>query len=206
MVLFHLALQVKPDIPIFSVLTIHKPRESFDFVVNTTKKYNISPKIYMVADKVPPVFQRNNIEVKLLPIEEYKKNADKIKNETGKEIYYEDPNLCCELLKVAPIRYAYNDMNLKAWLSGLRNTEGHTRTFVKEKEVRSGKEVKINPILTWDENEVWKYLEGNDIPIHPWYKKEFSDGRKIRSLGCEPCTVPVHDHESERDGEMERNP
>ena len=43
-------------------------------------------------------------------------------------------------------------------------------------------------------------MEDNDIPAHPWYEKTFSDGKKIRSLGCAPCTVPVHDYESERDG------
>ena len=43
-------------------------------------------------------------------------------------------------------------------------------------------------------------MKDNDIPIHPWYQKKFSDGRKIRSLGCAPCTVPIFDYEAERDG------
>ena len=47
---------------------------------------------------------------------------------------------------------------------------------------------------------MWRYLGDNEVPIHPWYRKEFDDGRKIRSLGCAPCTVPVFDYESERDG------
>jgi len=200
MALLHLALQVKPDIPIFSILTIHKPKESFDFVVDVCKKYNIKPKIYMVTDSVPKVFLENNVDITLLPIDTYLDEANRIKKETGNEIYFEDPHLCCDLLKVAPIQRAYMDMNLKAWFSGLRNTEGHTRRFNHEIEVRSEKEIKINPILTWSEDEVWKYIEDNEIPSHPWYKKVFPDGKKIRSLGCEPCTVPVYDSESERDG------
>ena len=79
-------------------------------------------------------------------------------------------------------------------------TEGHTRKFLNEKETRSKAEAKINPILKWDESEIWKYLEDNNIPIHPWYLKRFSNGKRIRSLGCEPCTVPIYEHESERDG------
>ena len=200
MVVLDLALQVKKDIPIFSVLTIYKPEETFAFVADACKRYNISPKIYMVADSVPGALADNGIDVKLLPVEEFKKNAERIKSETGRDIYYEDPNLCCQLLKVVPIRYAYKDMGLRAWLSGLRNTEGHTRSFLNEIEKRSDKETKINPILTWVENEVWRYLEEYNVPIHPWYKKEFADGRQIRSLGCDPCTVPVFDYESERDG------
>ena len=154
----------------------------------------------MVADKAPTIFKENNIHITLLPPDEYYYEAEKIKKETGREIYFENPHLCCELLKVVPIQYAYNDMNLKAWFSGLRNTEGHTRRFIHEIEFRNEKEIKFNPILTWSEEEVWKYTKDHDIPIHPWYKKEFPDGKRIRSLGCEPCTVPVYTHESERAG------
>ena len=200
MALLNLALQVNPNIRVFSILTIHKPKETFDFVAQVVKKYEMNLKIYMINDSVPPVLEQNDIEVTLLPLDEYRKNAERIKRATGREIYYEDPTLCCEMLKVVPSRYAFSDMNLKAWIAGLRNTEGHTRAFLNEKEIRSDKEIKFNPILTWCENEVWNYLEDNDIPVHPWYKKEFPNGRRIRSLGCAPCTIPIYDYEAERDG------
>ena len=32
------------------------------------------------------------------------------------------------------------------------------------------------------------------------YKKKFPNGKRIRSLGCAPCTVPIYDYESERNG------
>ena len=88
MTVLHLALQVYHDIPVFSVLTMHKPKETFDFVVDVARKYDIKPKIYMVAEKVPPPFRENGIETTLLPTDEYYKNAERIKSETGKEIYY----------------------------------------------------------------------------------------------------------------------
>ena len=44
------------------------------------------------------------------------------------------------------------------------------------------------------------YLRDNGIELHPWYNKEFPDGRRIRSLGCAPCTVPIYDHQQERNG------
>jgi phosphoadenosine phosphosulfate reductase len=200
MVLLHLALQVNPDIPIFSILTIHKPKDSFDFVVDVCKKYNIKPNIYMVANEIPTALKNNGIKVKLLSPSEYNEKAEISIKSSGKEIYYEDPNLCCQLLKVVPIQHAYFDLNLKAWFSGLRNTEGATRNSIKEIEYRSDQEVKINPIISWSEKDIWEYIEENEIPTHPWYKKEFSNGKRIRSLGCEPCTVPIFDHESERDG------
>jgi cysteate synthase len=200
MVLLHLARSINPDVLIFSVLTIHKPKETFEFLVKVVKQYHIKPKIFMVAESVPEILKKNNIDVTLLPIDEYRAQAEKIKRETENEIYYEDPDLCCKLLKVVPVRYAYTTLGLRAWFSGLRNTEGYTRKFVPEVEKINEQETKINPILTWTEEEIWRYIKTNKLPAHPWYKKKYNDGRRIRSLGCSPCTVPIFDHESERDG------
>jgi cysteate synthase len=200
MVLLHLARSIDPDIPIFSVLTIHKPKETFDFVVKVVHQYNLKPKIFMVGDTVPEVLKKNNVDVTLLPVEQYCLEEEKIKKETGHEIYYEDPDLCCKLLKVVPVRYAYTTLGLQAWFSGLRSTEGFTRRYVAEVEKISENETKINPLLAWTEEEIWKYIKINKLLAHPWYRKKYPDGRKIRSLGCSPCTVPIFDHESERDG------
>jgi phosphoadenylyl-sulfate reductase (thioredoxin) len=200
MVLLHLARDINPDVPIFSVLTVHKPKETLDFVVKVVHQYNLKPRIFMVGDTKPEIFTQNNIDVTLLPREEYCAQAEKIKKETGHEIYYEDPDLCCKLLKVVPVRYAYKTLGLQAWFSGLRSTEGYTRRYVPEIEKISNHETKINPILSWTEEEIWKYTKTNKLLSHPWYKKKYNDGRRIRSLGCSPCTVPIFDHESERDG------
>jgi len=200
MVLLNLARSINPDIPIFSVLTIYKPKETFDFIVKVVQQYNLKPKIFMVGDTTPDVFTKNNIDVTLLPIEQYRIQAEKIKKETGHEIYYADPDICCKFLKVVPVRYAYTTLGLQAWFSGLRNTEGYTRKYVAEIEKISDHETKINPLLPWTEEEIWKYIKNNKLPVHPWYKKKYNDGQRIRSLGCEPCTVPIFDHESERDG------
>jgi cysteate synthase len=200
MVLLHLARSIDADVPIFSVLTIHKPKETFDFVVKVIHQYNLKPKIFMVGDTVPEVLKKNNIDVTLLPMQQYCLQAEKIKKETGHEIYYEDPDLCCKLLKVVPVRYAYSTLGLQAWFSGLRNTEGFTRRYVAEVEKISENETKINPLLAWTEEEIWKYIKINKLLAHPWYRKKYPDGRRIRSLGCRPCTVPIFEHESERDG------
>ena len=200
MVLLHLARSINPDVPIFSVMTMHKPTETFEFIGRVVEQYHITPKIFMVGEIVPEVLRKNTIDVTLLSPEDYKKQAEKIKEETGHEIYEADPDLCCRLLKVVPVRYAFLRLGLLAWFSGLRNSEGYTRRYVSEIEKISDQETKINPLLSWTEEEIWRYLKHNNIPVHPWYKKKYADGRRIRSLGCKPCTVPIFDHESERDG------
>jgi phosphoadenosine phosphosulfate reductase len=60
--------------------------------------------------------------------------------------------------------------------------------------------MKINPILTFTEEEVLQYLRDNNIPLHPWYEMEFEDGRRYRSLGCATCTKPIYPEQLEREG------
>lgn len=46
--------------------------------------------------------------------------------------------------------------------------------------------IRIHPLLPWTEAEVWEYYLYHNIPINPLYYAR--DGRRMRSLGCEPCT------------------
>jgi len=97
-------------------------------------------------------------------------------------LYAADPDRCCELLKVQPTRRAIQEMKVGCWVTGLRCTEGRTRTdFTEVQELDKGL-IKLNPILIWYEREVWQYLALYGVPVNPLYKEGY------RSLGCEPCT------------------
>lgn len=98
------------------------------------------------------------------------------------ELYLSNPDLCCQILKVEPIRRAIEEMNVACWVTGLRCTEGRTRTDYLETEERDVGLVKLNPILIWYEREIWQYLALRGVPVNPLYEKGY------RSLGCEPCT------------------
>jgi phosphoadenosine phosphosulfate reductase len=98
------------------------------------------------------------------------------------ELHKTDPDHCCDILKVQPTRQAIEEMNVSCWVTGLRCTEGRTRTDFEETEERDEGLVKLNPILIWREREVWQYLALSDAPVNPLYAKGY------RSLGCEPCT------------------
>ncbi len=97
-------------------------------------------------------------------------------------LYETDPDRCCYILKVLPIRQAIEQMNVKCWITGLRCTEGRTRADFKEVEERDVGLIKLNPILIWNEREVWQYLALNGLRVNPLYAQGY------RSLGCEPCT------------------
>ncbi len=97
-------------------------------------------------------------------------------------LYETDPDRCCDILKVQPARRAVEEMGVGCWVTGLRCTEGRTRTDFQEVEERDAGLIKLNPILIWHEREVWQYLALNSVPVNPLYAKGY------RSLGCEPCT------------------
>ena len=104
-----------------------------------------------------------------------------------------DPDYCCQLLKIKPTRRALKELNAACWVTGLRCTEGRTRTDFQEIEERDRGLIKLNPILSWKEREVWQYLALNNVRVNPLY------ARGYRSLGCAPCTE-ITTAENERAG------
>lgn len=106
-------------------------------------------------------------------------------------LWRSDPDRCCDIFKVQPTIRAIK--NLDAWITGLRRTEGRTRTDYEPIEPCNGT-MKINPILDWTEVDIWRYTAVCGIPVNPAYRKGY------RSLGCAPCTVLVTDSETERAG------
>ncbi|MFH1683922.1 MAG: phosphoadenylyl-sulfate reductase [Candidatus Margulisiibacteriota bacterium] len=106
------------------------------------------------------------------------------------KLYETDPDKCCDILKVEPTRWAVKQMKVKCWVTGLRCTEGRTRTDYKEVEERDKGLIKLNPILIWKEREVWQYIALYQVPVNPLY------GEGYRSLGCAPCTkISTDDNE-----------
>lgn len=103
-----------------------------------------------------------------------------------------DGENCCATPKVQATKDALKDVS--AWISGVRRTEGITRTDFQEIEERGGL-VKINPIVDFTELDIWRYLALNEVPVNPKYKEGY------RSLGCSLCSAPEEDeNETERAG------
>ena len=49
--------------------------------------------------------------------------------------------------------------------------------------------MRVHPILHWTELDVWQYVKQENLPINSLYFAK--NGKRYRSLGCQPCTVPV---------------
>jgi phosphoadenosine phosphosulfate reductase len=142
----------------------------------------VSPKIrgFIITTRFKPPETKKFMEEEVSRYPELRVFSSDV--EIPDRLYDTDPDRCCELLKVEPTRRAIEQMSIRCWVTGLRCTEGRTRTDFKEAEQRDPGLVKLNPILMWYEREVWQYLALNNVRVNPLY------GQGYRSLGCSPCT------------------
>ena len=164
-----------------------------DSVVIWDLAKKVNPKIrgFIVTTRFKPkeTVEFMDQEVARYPELKIFKSDDKITD----KLYDTDPDKCCDVLKVEPVKRAVNEMKVSCWVTGLRCTEGRTRTDYQEVEARDKDLMKLNPILIWKEREIWQYLALYEVKVNPLYKEGY------RSLGCSPCTKITND-ENERAG------
>lgn len=100
---------------------------------------------------------------------------------------------CCELRKVVPLRQAL--AGKQAWLTALKRVDAPTRAEapVVAWDASFGL-VKVNPLVTWTEDDIDSYLADHGLPTHPLW------ARGYRSIGCAPTTRPVAPGEDPRAG------
>ena len=160
-------------------------------VWDLAKKVNPKIRGFIVTTRFKPKETKKFMKKEVAKYPELKVYDSKAK--IADKLYQTNPDKCCEILKVEPTRRAVSEMKVTCWITGLRCTEGRTRTDFKEVEKRDKGLVKLNPILIWKEREIWQYLAINGVKINPLYAEGY------RSLGCEPCTKITAD-EDERAG------
>ena len=160
-------------------------------VWDLAKKVNSKIRGFIVTTRFKP---KETIKFMHETVEKYPElRIFKNERDIPEKFYRIDPEKCCHTLKVLPTRWAIEKMGVDCWVTGLRCTEGRTRTDFKEIEERDKGLLKLNPILIWTEREIWQYLALNEIKVNPLYALGY------RSLGCEPCTQ-ISSGENERAG------
>ncbi len=105
-----------------------------------------------------------------------------------------NPEKCCYMNKVLPMKTILSKKENQVWLSGLSRDQSESRknTRIIEK-LKSGK-YKIAPLIAWKQEDIQLYIKEKELP----YNELFDKGYK--SIGCEPCTTPVEEHEDLRAG------
>lgn len=99
----------------------------------------------------------------------------------GKDLWARDPDLCCRMRKVAPLRRALAG-NL-AWASGIMRAETEARKGIGLVEWDSTNGlVKVNPLAAWTQDDVDRYVADNGLISNPLLQDGYG------SIGCAPCT------------------
>jgi len=111
-------------------------------------------------------------------------------------LHQSQPDQCCKLRKVGPLFAALEDYDV--WVTGLRRVQSPTRANLKTIDnfpLPSSKQlVKVSPLASWSDKEVWQYARELDIPILSLYNDGYT------SIGCEPCTAKPTDSTNLRSG------
>jgi phosphoadenosine phosphosulfate reductase len=110
-------------------------------------------------------------------------------------LYRTDPDRCCWIRKVEPLRGVLPGFD--AWVSAVRSEQGagRGRTEVLEYHEADGHAVvKVHPLASWSKDDVRRYIGAHQVPYHPLLDAGYT------SIGCWPCTRPTAPGEDERAG------
>ena len=110
----------------------------------------------------------------------------------GPDLYRRNPDLCCEINKIEPLRRAI--AGVRAWINGRRRDQAITRRGLPIIEELPSALVKVNPLARWTSKDTYYYLKNHEVPLHPLFEQGYT------SIGCAPCTRPVVAGQDERAG------
>jgi thioredoxin-dependent adenylylsulfate APS reductase len=175
MVILDMASRVDRQVRVFTVDSGRLHQETHDLMDRVRERYGLAVEVYAPDPlELEPFIRRE-----------------------GTNPFYRDVSLrlrCCEIRKVNPLRRALTDTD--AWITGVRRDQAATRSNLGVVEVdrEHGDILKINPLVSWTEEDVWAYLRRHDVPYNALYDRGY------RSIGCQPCTRPVEPGEGSRAG------
>jgi phosphoadenosine phosphosulfate reductase len=166
------AMQI--PVKVFTLDTGRLFQETYDLLDITQKKYGITIDVYFPE---------------AAHVEEMVKSK-------GINLFYEsveNRRLCCHIRKIEPLKLALQGMDV--WITGLRKDQSVTRSDASMIEWDATFEkIKINPLINWDSDMVWKYLREMNIPVNELHSLGYP------SIGCMPCTRAVEPGEDVRAG------
>ena len=170
MVLIDMASRINKDFRLFTIDTEFLFPETYNLMDRIEEKYGISiERVYST----------------LSPEEQQRVHGD--------ALWSHNPDLCCSLRKVEPLRRKLGD--LTAWITSIRRDQTSVRSSAKrvEWDAKFGL-VKVNPIVDWTSKQVWRYIHDHDVPYNALHDQDFP------SIGCTHCTRAVRPGEDPRAG------
>lgn|ERR1700733_2233640 len=170
MVLIDLASRIRRDFRLFTIDTEFFFPETYSLMETIEQKYGLS---------IERVYSRFSPEVQA--------------RVHGDELWRRDPDRCCNLRKVEPLRRKL--AQLKAWITGIRRDQTKSRAGAGKIgwDEKFGL-VKVNPIADWTEKQVRNYVQSHGVPYNSMHDRGYP------SIGCTHCTRAVVPGEDPRNG------
>jgi len=174
-VLIDMLMQIKPDARIFTLDTGRLNQETYDVMEQIGTRYGAK------------------IEIQFPD----KKEVEGMVREHGINLFYRGKDkrlMCCGIRKTNPL----NKMlaSLKGWITSIRReqTDSRASADIFELDDLHGGILKVNPLVHWSEDDIWKYIKANNVPYNKLHDMGYP------SIGCEPCTRAVKPGEDPRAG------
>ncbi|MGH7898804.1 MAG: phosphoadenylyl-sulfate reductase [Candidatus Binatia bacterium] len=168
-VLAHMLKAIAPSVPVVFLNT------GFHFPETLAYRDEIVAKLGLALKEMPPS----------MPREEFARKH-------GLDLHRRDPDLCCRINKVEPLRAALE--GVRCWINGRRRDQSAIRGGIPIVERLAGGIHKVNPLVAWAAADTYRYMQRHGIPEHPLFEKGYA------SIGCAPCTRPILAGEDERAG------
>ena len=170
MVVIDMASRVRPDFRLFTVDTEFLLPETYKLMDQIEERYGVT---------IERAFS-------LLSPEEQERTH-------GAALWSRDPDLCCSLRKVEPLRRKAAELD--AWITSIRRDQTSVRSGARRVEWDTKFNlVKINPIVDWTSKQVWRYIHDHDVPYNELHNQDYP------SIGCTHCTRAVRLGEDPRAG------
>ena len=158
-----------------------------DFRLFTIDTEFLFPETYSLMDRIE---QKYGISIERV----YSALSPEVQEQThGAALWTRDPDLCCGLRKVEPLRRKLGELN--AWITSIRRDQTSARADARriEWDSKFGL-VKVNPIVGWTSKQVWRYIHDHDVPYNTLHDQDYP------SIGCTHCTRAVRPGEDARAG------
>lgn len=122
--------------------------------------------------------------------------------------------VCCKALKTDGLQQVITNYEFDGLILGIRRDEEGSRSKERvfsernrdsewdytnqppelwdqfKTEFPKGNHIRVHPLLSWNEIDIWSYIEREKIPVVDLYFAK--DGKRYRSLGCAPCTAKIN--------------
>jgi phosphoadenosine phosphosulfate reductase len=170
MVLVDMAWRINPGVKVFTGDTEFLFPETYDLMDRVEREYSI--KVERLYSDLTPEDQER---------------------EHGPKLWARDPDQCCAIRKVEPLRRKLATLN--AWGTAIRRSQTTERAGVRKVDWDSKFNlIKICPLADWTREMIWNYVAEHNVPYNPLHDRNYP------SIGCTHCTRAVQPGEDARAG------